>query len=74
MLRDLVLQHFPTLFAVCDVETEQTPVTPVGDNGVQRFLSARGVTVIVNANVKAVCRQLAGDGATNAFAGTGNQN
>ena len=74
MCVDILLQHLAALLATGDVKTEQTACAADGENGIQRFLRALRVTVIVNPDNKAVSRQLTGDGATDAFAGPGNQN
>ncbi|MNR14328.1 hypothetical protein D3C85_1307990 [compost metagenome] len=71
---DLLLQHLATLFTVADVKREQAALTARLLDGVQRSLRAFCIAVVMHAHDKPVSGELSGDGTSDAFAGSGNQN
>ena len=68
---DLLLQHLAALLAVGDVKAQHPSGAAGGLQGLEGLPRALGVAMVMNADGKTVRRQLAGDGAADALAGTG---
>ena len=71
MSRDILLQHLAALLTVGDIKTQCPARSPGGADALQRLLRTLCVTMIMDADNKAIGRQLAGDGTPDTLAGTG---